>query len=251
MQNLKINGSLNKIPIVNEGAPFQFVEAYNSLRTNLQFALGNKNNRRIIVTSALHGEGKSTTTLNLAIVLANSDYKVLLVNCDLRMPTLYLNLNLQKTDTKGLSSVLTGKCQLEECLVKVEDEKGFTFLPSGPVPSNPAELLGSFKMSKIITDLSSQYDYILFDTPPVAVVTDAAVLSKFTDGVVFVVSQNLTTIEAAKAAKKSLSNVGANVIGCILNNYNVEQRKKSYGYYSYNYNYNYYDRAHSRKRSKK
>ncbi|MDR3644862.1 MAG: CpsD/CapB family tyrosine-protein kinase [Clostridia bacterium] len=238
MQRANGNQS-NKIQIITKNAPFQFVEAYKSLRTNLQFASVNKENRKIIVTSAVPGEGKSTVAVNLAIALAGSEGKVMLIDADLRKPTLHRYLHLNSSKIGGVTSVLSGTKKIDECLVHFNDI-GINFLSSGPIPPNPAELLGSLKMEEMIKNLSSRFDYILFDTPPVSVVTDAAVLSKIADGVILVVKQNSTTIESAQLAKQNLKNVGASVIGCVLNNFKSDKSNKSSAYYHYkNYDYAY------------
>lgn len=222
----------NKARIITNNAPFQFIEAYKSLRTNLKFASVNNEIKKIVLTSSIPGEGKSTVAINLAISLSGSEGKVLLVDTDLRKPSLHRYLGLSSSKIGGLTNILSGSKKADECIVHFNDI-GINFLSSGPIPPNPAELLGSKAMENVIQYLSEKFDYILFDTPPVSVVTDAAVLSRFTDGVVFVVRHNYTTLETAKFAKKNLENVGATIIGSVLNNFKPDKSNKSYDYYNY------------------
>lgn len=221
------------ITITSNDAPFQFVEAYKSLRTNLQFASVSQDHKRIVVTSSIPGEGKSTVSINLAFAVAGSEDRVLLIDADLRKPALHRYLHLNGTKIGGLSNILSGVRKSEECIIHFNDSR-INFLSAGPIPPNPAELLGSRRMEMLIESLSSQYDYIIFDTPPVSVVTDAAVLSKLTDGVIFVIRQNYATIETAQLAKRNLENVGATVIGSVLNNFKADK--------SNNANYQHYKR---------
>lgn len=225
-----------EIKLITKDAPFQFIESYKSLRTNLNFVSVNSNNKIIILTSSIPGEGKSTVALNLAITLAASESKVLIIDCDLRKPMLHKYLGLSSSKIGGLTNILSDSKSVEECIVHFNDIR-INFLSSGPIPPNPAEILGSNKMKSLIKQLSEKYDYILLDTPPVSVVTDAAVLSNFADGVLFVVRQNYANVETAQIAKKNLENVGAKVIGCVLNNFKTKKSNKSYDYYSYKYEY--------------
>jgi capsular exopolysaccharide synthesis family protein len=232
----KNSKELSNYPLLMD-APFQFVETFNTLRTNIYFASVNRPYRKIIVTSALPGEGKSIISINLAASLANDGKKVLLIDCDLRKHTLqkYLRIN---SVVPGLTTAVLGFADIGDCITHL-DNINIDVIPSGQVPPNPAELLGSPKLSTMVETLSQKYDYILFDTPPVLVVTDAAVVSKLADGVVLVVKHRLTTYEAARAAKKNLENVGANIIGTVLNSYVAESDKNNtrihYRQYQYNY----------------
>ena len=227
-------------PIISKTAPFPFVEAYKSFRTNLQFASINKEIKKIIITSSIPGEGKSVVSINLAIAMASAGSKVLLVDTDLRRPALHRYLRLNNAKIGGLTSVLSGAKSLDECLVHFND-LDIHFLSCGPIPPNPAELLGSKRMGNIIRELEGQFDYLIFDTPPVSVVTDAAVLSQYTDGAILVVRQNYVTTEAALQAKKNLENVGTSIIGSVMNDFRAQKSNKSSSYHhsgKYNYYYN-------------
>jgi capsular exopolysaccharide synthesis family protein len=221
-------------PSILKDAPFQFVETFNSLRTNIRFASVSRQYKKIVITSSISGEGKSTVAINLAIALANSSSRVLLIDCDLRKPAIHNFLQID-SEEPGLTTALAGIVKIEQCIIHMK-EMGMDVLTSGPVPPNPAELLGSDKMSEIIESISKQYDYILFDTPPVSVVTDAAVLSKISDGFVFVVRHLHTKIEEAVFAKSNLEKVGATVIGTVLNAFIPEKSSKSYAGYHYKQN---------------
>ncbi|MEG0020360.1 MAG: CpsD/CapB family tyrosine-protein kinase [Oscillospiraceae bacterium] len=221
-----------KLQIVSKAAPFAYVEAFKSLRTNLNFVSVNSSLKKLIITSAIPNEGKSSVAINLAVTLAETGSKVLIVDCDLRKPILHKYLKLGKTDSKGLTGILSGESTVDGSIVYFKDIK-ISVLIAGVIPPNPAELLGSKKMEELIAKLETYFDYIIFDTPPVSVVTDSAVLSKFTDGVLLVVRQNLATVEQVKLAKKSLDSVNANIIGVVLNDFDTTKGGKNSGYYYY------------------
>lgn len=226
--------------IISSKSPFEFVEAYKSMRTNLQFVSVSNQFKKIIVTSSVPGEGKSTVAINMALTLVDSGNKVLLIDCDLRKPMIQKYLHLNKLKGSGLTNLLANTEKIEQSIIFLSDT-GLNVITSGPIPPNPAEMLGSKRMEELIKDLESKFDYIIFDTPPVSVVTDAAVLSKLCDGVILVIKQKFTDRGSAQLAKKNLENVGANIIGCVLNQFKAEQSSKSYAYYHYkkykNYDY--------------
>lgn len=227
----------NRLLILDDKKPFQFIEAYKSLRTNLQYLTIDRQVKKIVVTSSIPGEGKTTVAINLAITLAQTGKKVLLVDCDLRKPQVHRYLHIGMGKLGGVTSLLSDKMKSEDCIVCLED-CGMYVLASGPIPPNPAELLGTQKMQSIINEFSEQFDYVIMDTPPVSAVTDAAVLSKFSDGILFVLRQNYTKIETAQLAKKNLTGVNANIIGCVFNAFKAEKSSKS-AYYDNKY-YQYY-----------
>lgn len=225
--------------LVGSKAPFVFVEAYKSLRTNLQFASIDKKYKKIIVTSSIPGEGKSSVAVNMALSLADSGSRVLLIDCDLRKPAIQRYLHLGNVKGMGLTNMLSDPQKVQQGIIVLSDS-GLNIIVSGPIPPNPAEMLGSEKMNELLTSLEPNYDYIILDTPPVTVVTDAAVLSKWSDGAILVVRHKSTEIETAQLAKKTLENVKANIIGCVLNDFKAAQSSKPYAYYQYkNYEYSY------------
>ncbi len=222
------------IAVNNPSAPWNYVEAYKSLRTNLSFVSLDKQYRKLLVTSSIPKEGKSGLALNLAISLAEARHKVLLLDCDLRKPMLHKYLGIPHHN--GLTNLATGD-RIENLIQNVPNAN-IHFLDAGVTPPNPVELLGSTLIKDTVDYLSTQYDYMIFDTPPVGIVTDAAVLSMVTDGVIFVIRQRLAALDQIKLAKANLDSVNADIIGAILNDYDISGTSKKGGYY-YNYTYNY------------
>lgn len=233
----KTKHSHRKLMLVGPNAPFQYVEAYKSLRTNLSFLSGTSDCKVIMITSSVPEEGKSNVAINLSMTLAESGKKVLLMDCDLRKGSLSRYLNVKRSHP-GISNVVAGQCNLTQALSTVSGAD-FMLLPVGPIPPNPAEMLATEKMASLIKATREAFDYIVVDTPPVSVVTDAAVLSRLVDGVVLVVRPGVTTIQGAQLSKKNLDAVHAHLLGVILNGYNAKQSGKKDGYY-YSYTYDYY-----------
>ena len=233
--------------LLNKDTAFTIVEAYKSARTNIIFALGaSKGCKRIIITSANPGEGKTTTTLNLAIAFAQMDAKVLVIDGDLRKPRIYRHLQLERKG--GLSDVLCELIEIDDAIHHCE-EYGIDCITSGQIPPNPAELVSSEAMGKILDRLSERYDYIFIDTPPVTVVTEAAVMARFVNGVVIVARQNYTIHESLMKARENLLFADAKILGYILND--ISAGRYSYGRYyyngysSYSYEYGYGDDSYS------
>ena len=222
--------------LVGKDAPFQYQEAFKSLRTNLKFVALDKACKKIIITSAIPGEGKSSVAINLAVSLAQAGSKVLLIDCDLRKPIIHKYMKISRTACKGITNVLSGS-SMTESVVNMQS-LGLHVMIADAIPPNPAELLGSARMKAVIDEMDRHYDYIIFDTPPVSVVTDAAVLSQYTDGVILVIRQNHSTFDQVALAKKNLDAVGANRLGAVLNDFDTKNADKESGYY-YSYNYDY------------
>jgi protein-tyrosine kinase len=203
-------------------------EAYRSLRTNIQFSGVDRELKRIMVTSTGPSEGKTTTISNLAVVTAQAENRTLLVDADLRKPTLHHVFGL--ASRYGLTSYLAGQSALEQVVQKT-DIPHLHVIPAGPIPPNPAEMLNSKAMARFIQEVSMQYDHILFDTPPVIAVTDAQILASLVDGVILVVDSGSTNKDVAIKAKSLLENVKANILGVVLNN--KKMQGDSYYYYYY------------------
>jgi len=221
---------LENAPLLINDVPFAYKEAYKTLRTNLSFASISRKYKKLIITSAIPGEGKSTVAINLAFALAESDAKVLLIDCDLRSPTLRRLLHVRPEYKAGLTSLLAGTSTLNECIFRYP-KMNCDVLLAGTTPPNPAELLSSPQMERILDYLSKSYDYIICDTPPISVVTDAAALSRFCDGVIMVVRQKNATRDQVRAAKRNLDAVQANVIGTILSGYDMSDDTQAAGSY--------------------
>lgn len=205
-------------------------EAFRTLRTNVQFSSLDDEIRTLVVTSTQPGEGKSTVISNLGVTMAQSGKRVLLIDCDLRKPTVHKKLAVSNKD--GLTTLLAREKKLEE-VVQATDVNNFYVLTSGPIPPNPAELLGSKKMKNFINELHGFFDFILLDAPPVLAVTDAQVLSTYCDGVVFVASYGQAEKQAIIRAKELIDKVGGKILGVVINK--VPANTKSYYYYNYEY----------------
>ena len=225
-----------KAPLLISGTvPFEYEEAYKALRTSFNFVAMNGKKRKIVVTSTLQNEGKSSVAINLAISLAQAGSKVLLIDADTRNPSLHRYLRLKKDPTMGLSTLLTGEVKVGECLLHAE--QGFDVIPGGPIPPNPVELVSSEAMKSLLQVASEHYDYIICDAPPVGVITDAAALSPLCDGVLFVVKQKFANKNQVHSALQSLQTVNAKILGVVLSQYDISKdAAKGYGYYrSYGY----------------
>lgn len=191
-------------------------EAYRTLRTNLQFVSLDKPLRTILVTSAGPEEGKSTLIANLAIAMAQGERKVILVDCDLRRPSLHKLFGLGSR--QGLTSMIVAEGGSAELPLQETGVPGLTLVASGPLPPSPADLLGSRRMDAVLATLKERADVVLLDSPPVVAVSDAAVLATKVDGVLLVVSAGHTRREGVQAAKAKLEKVNANLLGAVLTN---------------------------------
>ena len=203
-------------------------EAYRTIRTNLQFAGVDKPLKTILLTSATPNEGKSTVIASLAIVMAQAGHKVVLLDCDFRNPTQHKMFGLPN---KGLSNCVATDGDYHEILQHI-DQENLDILTSGPVAPNPSEILMSHKMSTLLERLKEEYDYVLIDTPPVMLVTDAAAISSKVDGIIMVVASKANPPSTEIMAKERLEQAGARILGCVLNKVEVAPRKygSSYGY---------------------
>ncbi len=219
-------------------APFNYAEAYRSLRTNINFIASTEEVKSIVVTSAVPKESKSNVAVNIAVSLATEGKKVILVDCDLRKPVIHQYLKMGR-HREGLTEVLAGKAELEDCISKFKDVR-ISVLPAGAVPPNPAELLSQKRMKALIKALEDNFDYVIIDAPPVSVVTDAAIISSYVDGAILVVRSKFASIEAIQLAKKRLVDVNAKILGVIVTRYDAKKSTKNTGYsYTYDYNYHY------------
>lgn len=233
-----------------DGLSFAAAESYKLLRTNLQFSLPEKGCRIIGVTSSVRGEGKSTTSVNLAYTIAQSGKRVLLIDADMRLPSIASKLELAQKP--GLSNLLAGLNDETACLRVSRYFENWYILPAGDIPPNPSELLGSERMHALLERFAEVFDVIVIDLPPVGVVTDALVISPWTDGLIAVVRQNYTERKALNATMYQVNKLGAKFLGFVMTDAAVgESSYKRYGKYggkyghSYGYGYG-YDYAGSR-----
>lgn len=216
--------------------PFNYVESFKSLRTNLNFIASTEKLNTFILTSAIPGEGKSNTAINLAVTLAEDSKSVVVVDCDLRKPSLNRYLKLGH-NFKGVTDILTGSATVEDALIQFED-LGIHVLTAGAVPPNPSEMLSSEPMKKLVEDLKAAFDYVILDTPPVSVVTDAAILGRYADGALLCVRSNYAPKETVQLAKERLTAVGVRILGVVLTGFDAKNDNKSSAY-SYTYEYEY------------
>lgn len=224
-QNNKTN-PVSLITLVDPSSPVS--EQYRTIRTNIQFASTvDQRLKTLVVTSSGPSEGKSTTSANLAVVFAKSGQQVLLVDADMRKPTVYKTFQLP--NTVGLSTVLsTGKSVLEAAQKSTIDN--LSVLTSGPKPPNPSELLGTVRMDQVLEEAKHLYDIVIFDMPPVVTVTDAQIMASKADGTLLVVRENVTRKDAISKAKELLTMVNARVLGVV---YNGTEQSKDEAYYYY------------------
>lgn len=201
-------------------------EQYRTIRTNLQFASVDETLGSMLVTSSGPGEGKSMTTANLAVVYAQQGKKVLLIDADLRKPTVHYTFRLD--NLRGLSNILVGENTLEEAVNRT-DVDNLDVISCGPIPPNPSELLASRKMEQFLIDARQSYDMVIFDTPPVLAVTDAQILANIVDGALLVVRSKHTEDEAVEKAKEALEPARAKLLGAVLND--REKKASNYHYY--------------------
>ena len=212
--------------LLNKNSSFAVREAYKTLRTNIRFMLRDHKCKRISITSGEAGEGKSITLMNLAISLSEDGQKVLLIDADMRRPA--VSRLLVEKASPGLSEVLSNVVSWEDA-IRVDAYPNLDILLSGEVPPNPSELLGSEAMEQLIVTMSEKYDYILVDTPPVGVVSDACIVTNMLDGVLLLVRQDWAKKEVVRRALENLAKTGIKPLGYVLNG--VEYSEEKYGHY--------------------
>lgn len=222
---------------LHKNLEFTAVEQYKLLRTNLSFTLPDGDGCKVIgVTSSIRGEGKSTTAVNLSYVLAESGKKVLLIDGDLRIPSVAKKMKIRSTP--GLTDLLRGDSTVDLMRLKSPQLPNWYIMPSGVLPPNPSELLGSKRMESVLNGLASHFDYIVVDLPPVNIVSDALAISKYIDGMVVVIREDYTEKRELENCFRQIRLSNVNVLGCVMN-----ETKDGRGYYSkYHYKryYKYY-----------
>lgn len=233
----------NRDLVVHTHPKSSIAECCRTIRTNLTFMSADHPQRALVVTSPNPREGKTTVTLSLAISLAQSGKKVLIVDTDLRRPRIHKALG--KTNARGVTTVLVGEHSARE-VIEATDVPGLDFLASGPIPPNPSELLHTTPFRDLVRELSRSYDHVLFDSPPLVVVTDAAVIAPQVDGTLLVVHARTTTRDALRSALRQLRDVSARVTGGVMND--VDLSNKRYGYGNYYYSHDGYYTAEAEER---
>lgn len=208
-------------------------EAYKTLRTNIRFFSIENRIQTIVVTSSVPGEGKTTTAINLALAMAQGGHRTILVDCDLRKPRIHKAFGI--SNSKGLSNVLISEDTFDSALyeVAINEKKveNLFVLPAGMNAPNPSELLGSYIMKRLIHAIKMDFEYIILDTPPVLLVTDAQILSQYADGCLLVVASGKVHMEDAMKAKSLLMNVNAKILGVVLNKVKLRKKRRYYDYY--------------------
>lgn len=219
--------AIDMITFKNPKSPVS--ENYRTLRTNIRFMSFKKNIKSIAVTSSRPGDGKTTIAINLGITIAQTGSRVVLMDCDLRNPSVHKCFLLD--NNKGLTNILASNASYNDCIFPTEINNLY-IIPSGPKPPNPSELLGSDNTKELLEQLKSQYDCILIDTPPVLLVTDAALMSSISDGTLIVIASGKTEVKDAVKVKELLNNVGANIIGAVNNKTKLSINSQYSKYYS-------------------
>jgi capsular exopolysaccharide synthesis family protein len=225
--------------LIDEGAESQHAEAYRVLRTNLLFSRKDERLNSIVVVSAGAGEGKSTTAVNLATVFAQAGQRVLLVDSDLRRPTLHKILKVG--NNLGLTNYLLKQNTLEEVIQRTSVPT-LDLMASGKLPSSSMNILGSAAMKDMVTQLKQRYDFVFFDSPPIMGVSDAAILASEMDLVIQVIQYRRYPQPMNIRAKQMIEKVGGTLIGIVLNNINMAQDESYYYYSGYYHGYYYYSR---------
>ena len=216
-------------------------ESYRHLRTSLLLSSAGTAPRTILVTSSQPSEGKTTTAINTAFILAQTGAEVLIIDCDLRRPRLHAHFNI--SNARGLTNCLSGEAsEIESVIQSYAALPNLKLLPSGPMPPNPAELLGSEEMRNLLLSLREKFTHVIVDSPPAISFTDASILSTFVDGVILVVHGGRSSRAVVRRAKQQLLDIGANIFGVVLNNVKIEKTQDYYygGYYGH-YKSSYYN----------
>ncbi len=241
--------SKRTVRLIGDQSNFAMREAYKTGRTNIVFALPEEESSIILITSSWPMEGKTTNCANLAVAFAQTGSKTLLLDCDLRKPRIH---KIFKLNTKlGLTNVLRNFCTIDEAIVQTQ-YSNLDVLPSGHIPPNPGELLGSEEMRDLLNELKKKYRYIIIDTPPVNMVSDSIILSPVVSGTILVVRQGVTDHKSVSESLEKINFTGSKMLGFILNDTDDPQgnyyagNKKGYnskGYYKGYYSYGYSDKT--------
>jgi len=226
-------GSKDQLILSDKTLNSHFAEAYRALRANISFSSVDRPVKTVLVTSASPREGKTTTVVNLGIIMAQAGHRVLLIDTDLRHPTIHRVLGISSNGHRalpGLSNVIVGRAALDDVILP----SGFPnveLVPAGTLPPNPSELLGSKRLRAMLTELSERVDFIILDSPPCVLYADALVLSVATDGVLYVLRAGSHDKTAQRRVMKQLQQAKARLLGVVFNDVEVDEAASTYSYY--------------------
>jgi capsular exopolysaccharide synthesis family protein len=240
LQKQNGNGNGHSELLMNVDSRSPLAEAYRHLRTSVLLSTAGRAPKSLLVTSSLPGEGKTTTAVNTAISLAQTGASVVIIDADMRRPRLQSIFDMH--GQQGLSSILSSDTSEGDMLamVRSDEESGLNVLTSGPIPPNPAELLGSDQMRRLLTVLQANYTHVVVDSPPVSSFTDGVLISSMVDGVLLVVHGGKSSRHIVRRSKQLLNDVGAKIFGVVLNNINLQSH--DYYYYQSYYGQKYYEK---------
>ena len=240
-------GTSFPVELITFGHPKSMLsEAYRNIRTSILLSFSEKPPKKIAISSPNPAEGKTTTVINTAIALSQTGAKVVIVDSDMRKPRVHKIFDVEKENGVGLSSFLSGHAELDALIKKTEIPNLF-YIPSGPIPPNPSELVGSILFKSMMKSLGERFDHIVLDSPPVLGFADSIILSSFVDGIILVALGGRTSRETLQRAKEALYQVNAKILGVVINRVNIH--RSDYGYYYYRY-HSYYGEGEKRGRKK-
>ncbi|HLM59580.1 MAG TPA: polysaccharide biosynthesis tyrosine autokinase [Pyrinomonadaceae bacterium] len=225
--------------LIHTDSRSSLAEAYRQLRTSILLSTAGHAPKSLLITSSLPSEGKTTTAINTAISLAQTGAKVLIIDADMRRPRLHSIFNI--SNAEGLSTILSSDLADKEILdiIGQEEESRLYLLPSGPVPPNPAELIGSEQMSALLKTLQKNFTHVVVDSPPIASFTDGVLVASMVDGVILVVNAGKSSRQVVRRSRQLLIDIGAKIFGVVLNNVNLKSQDNYYYYQSYYHRDNY------------
>jgi polysaccharide biosynthesis transport protein len=225
--------------LINTDPRSSLAEAYRQLRTSILLSTAGHAPKSLLITSSLPSEGKTTTAVNTAISLAQTGAKVLVIDADMRRPRLHSVFGV--SNSEGLSTILSSDMKADEILkiIQYENDSKLNLLPSGPIPPNPAELIGSEQMASLLKSMSEHFTHVVVDSPPIASFTDGVLVASMVDGVILVVNSGKSSRQVVRRSRQLLQDIGAKVFGVVLNNVNLRSQDNYYYYQSY-YHRDYY-----------